>query len=515
MKGRFSFRLRIILLSTLLSGLVLAGFGLWAWNLVKRTSVERLDMRILDLGEDNLNRRRPPEHWANLVQSPPFLRGMDLEDSFILLVKDRGGQVLFASENWPEELAPERFVNPEDLDFPPESAGPPRRMFRFQGRGDRGPPGPPPGVEGPPGRRLGRLLGPAFGGPPLPVRTQALFTQRAGGREWRIGVLSNPDVTFVLGLNMARVNREMRGLRDAFLLALPAALLLIAAGGWWVAQRALRPILALTYAAEGITAKGLDQRIPEEGGDGELARLVHVFNGMLDRLERSFRQATRFSADAAHELKTPLAVLQGELEQALQEAPAASPQQQTLSRLLEEVQRLKTIVRKLLLLSLADSGQLRPHLERVNLSEAVEEAREDMAILAPDLKVETNLEPNVWVLADGDLLRQVIQNLGSNAIKYNRPGGTVALRLRAENGRVRLTVANTGKGIPAEDRARVFERFYRADRARNRRIDGVGLGLNLARELARAHGGDLRLEDTPEGWTAFTLTLPAAGRDAG
>lgn len=144
--------------------------------------------------------------------------------------------------------------------------------------------------------------------------------------------MSNPDVTLVLGWNMSRFKDEMRSLRNAFLVALPAALVLIAAGGWWVSERALRPVRTLTVTAEGITAQGLDKRMPLKDEDAEFNRLISVFNGMMNRLEKSFRQAVRFSADAAHELKTPLTILQGELEQALQVAAPGSPSNKRIAR---------------------------------------------------------------------------------------------------------------------------------------------------------------------------------------
>ena len=176
---------------------------------------------------------------------------------------------------------------------------------------------------------------------------------------------------------------------------------------------------------------------------------------------------------------------------------------------MEEVQRLKTVIRKLLLLSLADSGQLKPHLDPMELTVAIEEAVEDAQILAPHLHIEQDLQANVWVAADKDLIRQVIQNLTSNAIKYNRPEGAIRFVLRQEGRRVRFTLHNTGNGIPPEDHDKVFERFYRADKARNRRVDGTGLGLSLSREIARAHRGDLVLESHRKENTAFTLILPA------
>jgi signal transduction histidine kinase len=229
---------------------------------------------------------------------------------------------------------------------------------------------------------------------------------------------------------------------------------------------------------------------------------------MMDRLETSFYQATRFSADAAHELNTPLTILQGELEHALQSAELGSNQQQEYSSLLGEVQRLKTIIRKLLLLSLADSGKLKLSLEPVNISETLEAVCEDIEILAPHLTANKYIDSDVWVMADADLIRQVIQNLTNNAIKYNHEGGSITLRLLSEGPVVTFTISNSGRSIPREDRNMIFDRFYRGDKARSRRIDGFGLGLSLAREIARAHRGNLVLEDTPNGITTFTLALP-------
>ncbi|MBU0609024.1 MAG: two-component sensor histidine kinase, partial [Armatimonadetes bacterium] len=262
----------------------------------------------------------------------------------------------------------------------------------------------------------------------------------------------------------------------------------------------------LADTAEAITAVSLDRRLAATGVETELLRLVTVFNEMLDRLERSFRQAVRFSADAAHELQTPLTILQGELEQALQTGTEAD--QELLARLLEEAQRLKAIVRKLLLLSRVDSGAMQPALHPVNLSQAAEGLREDAETLAPGLAVTASLAPDVWVMADADLLQQVLANLISNAIKYNRPDGSIDLRLAVDGPQARLSVRNTGPAIPPEDRELVFDRFYRADPARSRGVDGLGLGLSLAREIARLHGGDIIIASSDAKATLFVLTLP-------
>jgi signal transduction histidine kinase len=331
--------------------------------------------------------------------------------------------------------------------------------------------------------------------------------------------MGDGQVTVAMGLDLDVFAPEIRRSLPALVAALPVALLLIGVFGWLVSDRALRPVRRLTEATRRVTAKGLDQRLSPEGEEAEFLPLIAVFNEMLDRLRQSFDQAVRFSADAAHELKTPLTILQGELEEALQAAPPGSEEQRRYGELLEEVQRLKAIVRNLLLLSLADAGQLRPNLTLHNLSEALEEVVEDAQVMAPELAVSQDLAPDVWVNCDPDLITQVIRNLAANAVKYNRAGGAIHFGLSAEEGQARLVVSNTGLGIRPEDRERVFDRFYRGDRSRGRKVDGVGLGLSLAREIVRAHGGELALEPgavpgaAEKGVTTFAMALPLAARD--
>jgi len=229
---------------------------------------------------------------------------------------------------------------------------------------------------------------------------------------------------------------------------------------------------------------------------------------MLERLERSFRQATRFSADAAHELKTPLAVLQAQIERSLQRAADDSPEQRDYAGQLEELQRLKATLRKLLLLSQADAGQLPLSLARVNLAELVRSAENDIAMLAPGRKTRVDTPDELFVQADVDLLSQVLGNLVSNAVKFGDADGLIELALTEQNRQAVLTVSNTGTPIPPGDQAKVFDRFYRADASRSREIEGTGLGLSLAREMARAHGGDLVLAQSDAQRTTFALRLP-------
>lgn len=479
-----SFRLKIALLSGLISGVLLVGSGFVLWRISYQFNLDRMDHEIRNLGQANLDRVQGGEHWTRLEEALKFVAGNRQTAAFVLWVKNYD-QVVHQSPDWPAGLAPESFSLPEHYE---------------------GPNAPKSGQPLPPPPRRGEQISPQ--NPALPLKTPEFFTRDAGGKSWRVGVMGNPYVTLILAADLGEFNHRLAELRNTCLIALLAALGLVAGGAWLVARRALRPVAALTQTAERITARGLDQRLTATAHEVEFSRLITVFNEMMARLEQSFQQATRFSADASHELKTPLARLQVELEQALDSAPAGSPAQEVFSSLLDEVCRLKAIVQKLLLLSLADAGQLRLKLEPVNLTTLLENVIEDCRSQAPQLSVAASLAPAALTQGDPDLLEQALQNLAGNAIKYNCAGGRIGFELTREAGRIRVRVANTGPGIPPADRGRLFERFYRADQSRSQRVAGVGLGLSLSREIIRAHGGELALEDKHNDLTQFVVELP-------
>ncbi len=476
-----SFRLKLALLAGTIAALLLIGTGAYAWRLTLRFNQDRLDRELRNLGAANLERVVGDEHWRRVESALRFVSGADRPPAYALWVANYDRE-LYRSPHWPDAIAPETLAKPAVYEN--------GRVYS--------PPPPPPRQRDP--------ITP--GNPALPRKEPYFLTVHSGGSEWRLGVMGSPYTTLVLAANVDEFNAELRQLRQNFLTALPVALMLIGGGAWFFAGRALRPVLTLTKAAEGVTARGLSQRITAPGNDREFHRLVTVFNEMMDRLEKSFHQATRFSADASHELKTPLALLQVELEQALTSAPAGSTHQQVYSSLLDDVQRLKAIVQKLLLLSLADSGKLELHCAQVDLSALLHNVIEDTTALAPQLQIEYVVPDGVFVEGDSVLLEQALQNLAGNALKYNRVGGVVRFTLKIEGNLVVVTVGNTGPGIAAEDRPHIFERFYRGDRARNREAPtSVGLGLSLSREIVRAHGGDLTLGPAQPDWTTFVATL--------
>ncbi len=472
-----SFRTRIALGSAVLAGSALVGFGMTSWWLIYQAKVSRLDEAI----KSQLLRAGRPHmrSWQFDKVLSPQIFGTDAETPIALLVKDSDGNTLYQSDNWSTELEVNNLVRAL-RGKPPLAAS--RQL-----------PSKPEPSERP---RLRYAPPPRFA------------TQHTSTGTWRVGAATFPYTQAAIAVNLKTVDREMLAIRNIFLISIFIVLFLITGGAWWLSGKALQPIRRLTRAIEQVTVLGLDQRVPIGATDVEFVELIQVFNQMLESLERSFKQASRFSGDAAHELKTPLAILQGELERTLQQAEAGSEVQQSLSSLLDEVRRLSGIVRKLLLLSLADAGRMSLQRVQVNLSEILDQMQEDIELLAPHLQVQTEITSQLRVQGDRDLLTQVLQNLISNGIKYNLPDGWIKIYARQQQATVLLTITNSSKNIPPSDRDRIFERFHRGDPARTRKVEGTGLGLSLSREIARAHGGDLTLDSTPFYQTAFTLTLP-------
>jgi len=302
----------------------------------------------------------------------------------------------------------------------------------------------------------------------------------------------------------------IRDLARAYLTALPVAVLVAAFGVWWITRKSLQPLQDVANAAEQIHAKALGQRLPQPSVNDEIGRLVRVLNEAFDRLERSFAQATRFSSDASHELKTPLTIMRGEIESALRSEVDGLQIESLLDGLLEQTERLSDIVEKLLLLSRADAGALTLRKDPVDFSAMCRELAEDAEILALRKKITTkfDISPAITVYADESYLRRILLNLLDNAVKYNVEAGAVSISLGKSDSLAVFRIANTGPEIPLEHENRIFERFYRADPSRSSDTVGSGLGLSICRELVLALGGDIRLERVQPGWTAFAFTLP-------
>jgi heavy metal sensor kinase len=532
-----SFRLRLALLSALLTGLSLVAFGLGTWWLIRDIKIERIDAEVRTNAEREVSRVRSAAEWAHIESKLVSTLGVRDSVDLLLLVQDGSGQTIYRSPHWPAGLDSARLPWPErqvakkarGIGLMPISEaraadsglGMPlllAQVDRGRESSQSGPRDSDPAYREQPSRletqpaEMQQEPDPPRpeSRPPGPPPGSKASSLTADGRTWRIGLASTQTARIAVAVDAQVIDADMKGIRNAFLIALPMALILIGFGGWAFSSRALRPLQKLTAATRRVTAEGLDQRILVQGEDNEFVELIELFNSMLARLERSFKQAHRFSADAAHELKTPLAILQGQLERAIHSAEVGSAMQAELSGILDEVRRLSTISRKLLLLSQADAGRLKVHREPFDLSKALAELAEDTRMLAPHLKVTSKVHPDLIIGADGSLLRQVFHNLISNAIKYNVDDGWISISTVVRSQVIEVVVSNSSPGIPIEARDRIFERFFRADPAHSRQVEGVGLGLSVSREIARAHGGDITFKADSDGTVGFSLLLPLA-----
>lgn len=334
---------------------------------------------------------------------------------------------------------------------------------------------------------------------------------RLHNRLLRIGRFERNGRVIHLAMGMHSLHEAGADLLRGYLIAGPVVLLIAAAGGWWIARRALRPVESIVLSAERITARRLEQRLPVPAANDELRRLTNVLNHMIDRLAGSFRQAMRFTADASHELKTPLTIIRGELETALREGGFSHPQEKLLVNLLEETERLSRITEGLLLLSRADAGHLEIEPRPIDLASLLHDLLEDAEILAApwEISIEHEVPPSAPLHGDPNFLRQLLLNLIDNAIKYNERAGVVKVRLDRAGEHWVIHVGNTGPGIPEANEAHVFDRFFRGDKSRHRGRSGHGLGLSICREIARAHSGDIEIDVAKAGWTEFRVWLPA------
>jgi len=313
-------------------------------------------------------------------------------------------------------------------------------------------------------------------------------------------------------------DEELEQARGAFYVAVPVAILAASVGGYFLARKSLAPVAEMGERAAHITAFNLGERLPVANSGSELGRLAIIFNELLARLDLSFDRQRRFMADASHELRTPVAIVCGESEVALSKAErSADEYRESLSILHDEGRRLTRIVEDLFTLARADAGQFEPASAAFYLDEAVGECLRAVRSLAARRGVEIQFKGSCGELpARGDegLVRRMILNLLDNAIKFTPPGGEVQVEAGCTGAGYFVRITDTGPGIPTEAQPHVFERFYRADRARARdgEAGGAGLGLSIAAWIAESHGGRVALERSDPSGSTFVVSLPSAGR---
>jgi heavy metal sensor kinase len=332
-------------------------------------------------------------------------------------------------------------------------------------------------------------------------------------------VLENSRVTRIIQVasSLEDVEDALHTLFIILMITVPLALMVASLGGQFLAYKALKPVDNITQTALLITSKNLNQRIKPLKVKDEIARLIETFNGMISRLDQSFRQIKQFTSDASHELKTPLTILKGEVEVTLRKERTSPEYQQTLKSNLEEINRMSQIVDDLLLLSKADSGELRLNKEDLNLTEILNEVISQMNILAQSkrLRIETsNHHEDVHIFGDALRIRELFLNLISNGIKYTEEGGAIRIALMKDNRYdpgdplVEVIVSDTGIGIAKADQERIFDRFFRVDKARSREQGGSGLGLSICKWIVEAHQGKIAVESEMGKGSSFIVKLP-------
>jgi len=365
------------------------------------------------------------------------------------------------------------------------------------------------------------------------------------GHEGQMRVLSLPIThdgqiigALQIGISLEDLHGTMRTLLKVLLLLAPAMLLIASGGGWFLATRALTPIDRLTRTAQRISAEDLSQRINLRGADDEVGRLAHTFDAMLTRLQSAFEQQRRFTADASHELRTPLTAIIGQIDVAIERPRDAESYRVTLATVREQANRLTHLANDLLFLARADAQPAPVADELIDLGNLLPAIVAQVEPLADDRQQQIALDqpPELFVHGNEDDLIRLFLNLLDNAIRYTPPGGRISITAAIEHSQpaanrasgrmtainahehthaptqpsVVVSIHDTGPGVAPEHLPRVFDRFFRADRGRNRAQGGSGLGLAIAQSIANTHGGRLEVTSTIGQGSTFTAILPCA-----
>ncbi len=298
----------------------------------------------------------------------------------------------------------------------------------------------------------------------------------------------------------------------AFVVVIPSALFLASLLGWLMAGRALMPVRDVAQAAQRVSGSNLSLRIPTRDAGDELDYLILTFNRMTERLQSSFQQMKQFSTDVSHELRTPITAIRGQLEVALFTAKTTDQYREAMFNALQDIDRLSQIVRALLMLSQAESGQLALQKTRLDLGALIGDLVEQFQIPAEAAGVKLTCEAAAGCFASVDRVQieRMITNLFSNAFKFTPEGGLVRATVRPAADRVEIVVEDTGRGIPREHLPYIFDRFYRVTASGTAPApeQGLGLGLSFVAWIARAHGGTVTVESTPGEGSRFTVQLP-------
>jgi len=337
-------------------------------------------------------------------------------------------------------------------------------------------------------------------------------------KDLHVRIMERPARVHDLGV-IVRVFRDETDTRrtlaqivEVFMLAAPLAVLLAALGGYFVARRSLAPVAAMADQAKQITSESLAERLPNPNPHDELGQLAAVFNQTLQRLENSFGELKRFTADASHELRTPLTALRTVGEVALRQADNPAALRETIGSMLEEAQRLNDLIESLLTLARMEGGKVLLKPEPVKLAQLAGEVRDNFCVLAAEKHqtIELTGDDEITVTADRFLLRQALMNIVHNAVRYSPPETHISIVTAHRNGEAIIEVTDQGPGIAREHQPRIFERFYRVDKARSRAEGGHGLGLAIAKWSVEHQGGRIEVNSELDKGSVFRILLPSA-----
>jgi two-component system OmpR family sensor kinase len=347
----------------------------------------------------------------------------------------------------------------------------------------------------------------------LPIVKRTDFTLiGSGGEHLRVATRLSKFAQVSVAYPEEEIQQTLRELFSAYTIAFPIAIFISMFGGWLLARFSLKPVDKIINAAHDITAHNLSRRLPMPSSNDEIGRLTSTLNEMIERLQDSFEQIRQFTSDVSHELRTPLAILMGEMELALRSPKQNVQYKETIMSALEEVTRLSKVVQSLLEISRAETGQVKIDFLPLNVSDTIRDIAEDMQILAEEkgIKLESIIEDNIIIMADYVRIHQTLINVIDNSIKYNRPNGSVLVRMQTDSQCAVIRISDTGVGIPDDCLEHIFDRFFRVDKARSRDVDGTGLGLAIVKWIVESHHGTIDVESQLGKGTMFTIKFPLA-----
>src|SRR4030042_506712 len=312
-----------------------------------------------------------------------------------------------------------------------------------------------------------------------------------------------------IGTHLKFVKKNLSNLRNNLCIAISILFILGSLGGWFLARKSLLPIGYIASKAQRITSKNLDERLTPRGTGDEMDDLIGIINGMIARLEDSFKRMAEFTADASHELKTPICAMRGEAEVLLSKERPAEEYQEGLAHFIEQFDHLNHMINDLILLSKFDSPQVELKMDSLRLDLLIKDLCNLFQILSEqkNIVLEMGATEEVTVIGDKIRLQQLFTNLIDNAIKYT-PKGSIRITVDKHEDVALVKIKDTGIGIPKEEQMNIFKRFYRVDKSRSKETGGVGLGLSIAMWIANAHHGRIEVQSCLEEGSTFIMTLP-------